>query len=299
MHAYIQAFAGGPHARGRSCASASTFCRYGLDESGKEAAAGGDAQPGCQPSGSGSGGASRPRRLSKHERAALKKGLTLEEFRAQQQEEEARRRDAVSAAENAAADSAAAGATAAATAAPRPEPQRGTAAPAPAAKRGQKGKLKKRQGKYADQDAEDAAILAAALGAQGQAKSRGERRAERKAKKDAKKQAGIDVRPLLFTLPVSALAPGVLLKYRLYVSRPSAPRWLLPPRQTATWPSIAAGPALHVLDAAAHVMPCAAKLCCAPPCESVRVGREADACVTGLSVCTAVPLLPTQARAHV
>lgn len=180
------------YAGGEDGVSVWLACRYGLDELGQEAADAGDGGPGGRASGggSGSGEASRPRRLSKHERAALKKGLTLEEFRAQQEEEETRRLSAAPAAEDPAADAAAAAAAAAAAL----QAERGSAAPPPAAKRGQKGKLKKRQGKYADQDAEDAAILAAALGAQGQAKSRGERRAERKAKKDAKKQAGIDVR---------------------------------------------------------------------------------------------------------
>ena len=61
-------------------------------------------------------------------------------------------------------------------------------------KRGQKGKLKRKKGRYADQDEEDGALLATVLAAQGPQRGKAERRAERKAKKAERKQTGIDVR---------------------------------------------------------------------------------------------------------
>jgi hypothetical protein len=128
--------------------------------------------------------AARGRHLSKRERAALKKGVTLEELDKQ-------RAEAAATAE--AALAAKASALAASTSAdPLIKMEPGSDGEGVQEKRSAVGK-KKAAAKYRHQDAEDAALLSEFHAAGGPAKSRRERREERKARRASKKSMGLEV----------------------------------------------------------------------------------------------------------
>jgi hypothetical protein len=128
--------------------------------------------------------AARGRHLSKRERAALKKGVTLEELDKQ-------RAEAAATAEAASAAKASAPA-ASSPADPLRKMEPGNDGERVQEKRSAVGK-KKAAAKYRHQDAEDAALLSEFHAAGGPAKSRRERREERKARRASKKSMGLEV----------------------------------------------------------------------------------------------------------